>query len=357
MIIQLKDGTYRVFVDVGKDVHGKRVRRTKKCRTKRESESWERKFHAERERLRGRPVGMTLSEYVDTVFMPEKEAVLTNTSLDTYRADLRLRILPALGKYEMGSIDRAAVQKMVDGCSTPGTAKRSRELLRNIFNSAIERGLVENNPASGRFKIVGERRMEGMWLTTFDAHMPLLEAAQGTDVEPILVLGLCFGLRKGEILGAMWTDIEGDMLHISRGYVKHIGGVEMKPTKTPQSNRRIPIPEYAAERFAVMPHDDEYIVPGPLSPSTAAKRLKRWLVKNGQPLVTMQTLRHSFASAAINAGVPVPVVSRWLGHTNITTTYNRYVKATGSDLRREVDAIDTAMCQAAARNGTRDGTS
>ena len=85
-----------------------------------------------------------------------------------------------------------------------------------------------------------------------------------------------------------------------------------------------------------------------MHPHTADKRLRKItseVYDDGTPLpdITLYTLRHSFATACINAGIEVAKVSRWLGHSNISTTYNRYVRPILSDLESETSTIDKAL--------------
>lgn len=349
-IEKMPDGRWRVRVEMGRAWDGKRDRRSRTCRTKREAERAERELIAAG-RGNGSP---TLRGFVDSYWRPLK-AGLAQTSKDSYEQDLRLRILPALGDARLERIDRLAVQRMIDSCGTAKTARRARDLLRSILNEAVACGAASSNPAAGRFSFPGRRpagEPSGVWLTTFREHAALLSAAEGAgEVEKILLLGLCFGLRKGEILALDVGDLDFGRrtLRVRRGYVRTSRGNVLKETKTAKSARVLPMSAHAAERLAELTAGAP---PGPvcrsraggrLSPSTASKMLRRWLAENGQPAVTMQTLRHSFASACIDAGIDVAKVSAWLGHTNVTTTYNRYVKTRRKDLGAAVAAMDDAM--------------
>ena len=354
---KLSKGKWRVQVDVGTTWEGKRDRRTKTLRTYREAKEQEAEWLDEKKRLKGVLSRMTLGEYVKRFWWPTKQKTLQQTSLDSYEQDLRLRILPRFANVEFDKIDRLAIQKMINECGSASKAKSSRELMRAIINDAIESGAAASNPAAGRFvfprKQPKSEDARAAWLTTFEEHRSMLLAAQGAgEVEKIIVLGLCFGLRKEETLGLNVGDIDfrNDSIHISRAFVRSSAGNIEKVTKTPQSERDLPMSAYAKSRLSVLVSDLPPESPVCLSrtgsrlpPSTATKKLHRWLEANGQPMVTMQTLRHSFASACIDAGIDIAKVSALLGHTNITTTYNRYVKTKKKDLRTAVDVIDAAM--------------
>lgn len=354
---KIANGKWRVQVDVGTTWTGKRDRRTRTLPTKHEAKEQEAEWLDEKRRMRGLAGRMTLGDFVRLHWWPTKEQTLEQTSLDSYEQDLRLRVLPHFGNMELDKIDRLAVQKMINDCGSYSTAKRARDILRAILNDAIDCGAAAMNPAAGRFtfprKAIKEDDEEGCWLTTFADHRKLLEAAHGAgEVEKILVLGLCFGLRGEETLAldVCNLDFGARILRVRYAYVKSSKGNVFKRTKTPQSERELPMSDYAYDRLKAL--TDGLAPNSPvclsrsgkrLSPSTAYKMLRRWLAANGQPMVTMRTLRHSFASACIDAGIDIAKVSSWLGHTTITTTLNRYVKTQKKDLSSATDAMNAAM--------------
>lgn len=354
-VTKLKNGKWLVDVTVGKRWDGKRDRRTKRCATKKQAMELDERWNAEKLRSIGVATRMTLGDYVEHDWWPTKVKSLQQTSLDSYEQDLRLRIMPHFGHVELERIDRLAVQRMINECSSYSTAKRARDLLRAILNDAIGDGVATKNAAAGRFTL--PRRAEkpvqpsdrGVWLTTFAEHRAMLQEAQGAgEVEKIIVCGLCFGLRKEETLGLDVRDLDFERreIHVRRAYVKSSKGNILKPTKTLESERDLPMSDYAYTRLKALtmglPPESPLCLSRygrRLAPSTAYKMLKRWLEANGQPMVTMKTLRHSFASACIDAGVDIAKVSAWLGHTQITTTLNRYVKT----VRKDMDGVIFAM--------------
>lgn len=355
-IKKIANGKWRVQVDVGTMWNGKRDRRTRTLPTKREAQAQEDEWNEEKRRMRGLLTRMSLGDFVTRHWWPTKVQTLEQTSLDSYEQDLRLRVLPWFGNVDIDKIDRLSVQKMINSCGTYSTAKRSRDLLRAIINDAVDCGLASGNPAAGRY-VMPRREVRprsddsGVWLTTFEEHRSVLEAAKGSgEVEKIIVLGLCFGLRKEETLGLSVRDLDFErrLVTVRWSYVQTSKGNKMKRTKTAESERDLPMSDYAFERLREltegMAPDDPVCVARTgrrLSPSTAGKMVKRWVESNGQPAITIKSLRHSFASACIDAGVDIAKVSAWLGHTNITTTLNRYVKTRNKDLGAIASIMDS----------------
>lgn len=353
------NGRWRVQVDVGRRADGSRDRRTRTVATKREATAVEAELTRARDARGGMLRSCTLRQFVDGYWWPMKEASLRQTSLDSYEQDLRLRIMPRLASMELSAVTRADVQAMVTACGSQSTAKRARDLLRAIFNEAESAGFCEGNPAKGRFQMprkavhAADHDGDGAWLTSFAQHREVLDAARGAgEIEKIIVLGLCLGLRKEEILALDAGDLDfgAGVARIGASYVRTSKGNLEQPTKTPESTRAVPMPAYARRRLselaAGMAPGDPFVRSrsgARLSPSTATKMMRRFTEAEGLPPLTIRTLRHSFASACIDGGIDVAKVSRWLGHTNITTTYSKYVKAKGPDLGSAAGAIDEAL--------------
>lgn len=128
------------------------------------------------------------------------------------------------------------------------------------------------------------------------------------------------------------------------------GGRQLKVTKTKLSERDVPMPR------SLVPRMDRLNPPGStgpfivgadgkrISPSTAQKRWKaflRWCDGKGLdvPHVTIENMRHSFATSFLHAGGNIEDLSRILGHSDINTTYRRYMRPSVDDLRRGMDAV------------------
>lgn len=352
-IRKLADGRWQVQVDVGLRLDGSRDRRSKICRTERQAKKAEAELMARRIVNGGSSGRMLLEDFVEEYWLPEKKPLCTWDTYRAYESHLRNHILPALGKMNLCDIKHSHIQRMISGCATEKVAKNARSTLRNVLQMALDYGAIQSNPASSRgfrypARIQKMHTLHGEWLTDFRQHREVIEAARGTRAFAILVLGLCFGLRKGEILGLDWeqVDFEAGCIHIVQTYVRQEKGSAVKAPKTPGSVRDIPMTAYARELLAsILPERATGPVvrsaQGRMSPSGAAKALSRFTASHDVPAVTILSLRHSFATSAIRAGINVVSVSKWLGHSSVATTLNRYVKPLQQDLKADVaDVVD-----------------
>jgi len=346
----LSDGStvYDVRVYVGKTASGGYHRRCVTCQTMKAARAEEAKMISEREALRGRHGKMTLSTYIDHYYWPVAVKRLAATSLDTYEKEIRLRIKPALGKTDLRDINRFMIQSMIDGIATESVARKTLGTLKTILNEAKGDGLIIANPATAKYAMPskGLKRDEGVVLTTFDQiHQFLNIVSQDApqSLQRIVFTGLLLGLRPEERYALDWLDFDTDKktVTIDSAYVtasaKH-GGLQEKETKTPKSARVLPLPPDFMEWFDGLPCGGGAFIVGAngerISPSTAQKRWRRYLEKHPElPKVTIENMRHSFATAYLADGGRIEVLSRLLGHTNISTTINRYYRPDIDSLR------------------------
>ncbi len=185
----------------------------------------------------------------------------------------------------------------------------------------------------------------------------LLGCCRGDRFEGVFVLGATCGLRIGEALGVRWSDVdfEKGTLTVRRT----IWRGRTLPTKTDSSRRTIKLPRIALEALhRHREHTDEHLHDGSEgsgwvfptargNPHYAANFYKRdWkpmLKRAGLPPITFHQLRHGAASFLLSQGVPIPVVSRYLGHANPSITLSVYSHMIEDDEGRAGSAIDSIL--------------
>ena len=360
---RLKSGKWVADVVVGRRWDGRPDRRSETCETKAKAQKAERAMLLEKERRRGRITGrIRFREFVEEVYWPQKPGLRANTR-QGYERDLRLRLIPAFGDMYVDAINRYAIQRMISSCPTRKTATNARETLSSILSLAVEMGMLTVNPAGFRYQYPQPSALpeghDGAWLTTFAEHRALLgyvaERYPGEPEERIVVLGLCEGLRKVEIMGLDWEDVDlgASELTVRRSYGQGKGGTHLTDPKTPRARRTIPVWSYARERMEAWGPSSGPIVAGAgggrMSPVTAGTRIRRMVERgtygDGGPLphVTIKSLRHSFATACVNAGMEVTKLSAIMGHADIRTTEQYYVRQKIADLHGVGGIIDDAL--------------
>lgn len=357
---KLKDGTtvYDAILEYGYDLHGKRARETKTFRTRKEALEADAKAKETANALKNKTGRLTLKEYIDRCYWPIASRRLAATSLDTYEREIEKRIIPYLGNMSLDKIDRFSIQKMLDGLDSYSVAKKTLQTLKTILNESVDDGFIITNPACSRFAYPPKKnkRDNGLVLSTFEDIGSFIGVVIKDGSEPItrLVLtGLLLGLRPEERYALDYEDIDfkNRLVRVNKAYVTvspKRGSHAIKETKTAFSTRTVPMPQAFIDYVY---YDDEgtgaYIrnkSGDRLSPSTGRKMWVRFLDKHPElPKITLENMRHSYATSCLHAGMEISDLSRILGHSDINTTYRRYVKPQFSDMQKSMVSIDAIV--------------
>lgn len=285
---------------------------------------------------------------MDEHYWPIASRRLEATSLDTYEKEIRLRIRPSIGDVLLSDLTRRDIQGMLDCCATESVARKALGTLKTILNEAVGDGFMDSNPALAKYALPKKKgkRDNGLVLTNFADIASFIAKVQNDAPEAITKLvmaGLMLGLRPEERYALDYEDFdfEEGTVYVHGAYVTasktHVG-VQMKKTKTEYSNRLIPMPRPFVDWFYWTSNGSgAWIVNGSgerLSPSTARKMWNRYLDSHPEmPRLTIENMRHSFATACLHAGMNVADLSRMLVHSDINTTLRRYVKPDLANIR------------------------
>ncbi|MCY4551853.1 MAG: tyrosine-type recombinase/integrase [Defluviicoccus sp.] len=232
------------------------------------------------------------------------------------RFQLERRILPAFGSKRLDRISPAAVRRWFDRHSrtAPGNANQGLRLLRQIMNFAVACGHVKANPTNGirlnrgnKLSRFLSREEIARLHAVLDEHALKGTRRQQVDIIRLLLLTGC---RKGEIVNLRWSEVDGDMLVLGDGKT----GPRRVPLNAPARRVLERQPKEGSVFVFPSPHDPA----GPRTGDLALwYRIRR---EAGIEDCRLHDLRHTLASQAVMNGVPVPVVSRLLGHSSVSMT-------------------------------------
>jgi len=217
-------------------------------------------------------------------------------------------------------IEKYRLKRRADGMK-PATVNRERSCLVTCLQKAIEWERLEKNPALMVKKFREANAKER--ILTVDEMKRLLDAAS-PELRPVLVIGLNSAMRRGEILGLRWKDVD---------FVK--GFILIGDSKSGKS-RRIPMNALVFETLHEMNRKREFVFENP-DTRTAVKDVKtafkgacrRAEIKG----VRFHDLRHTAASRMIELGADIVSVKEILGHASIQMTM-RYCHPTDESKRR-----------------------
>ena len=280
-------------------------------------------------------------------------------------------LLPALGPVALDKLTPAHVERMtadlVASGLAPRTAAHARVTLRRALSDAVRDGLVHRNVAAlARPPRVTRRTIEpGRDYLEAAQLRRLLAVAAEYRVGALVTVAATTGLRRGELLGLSWDDIDwtAGTLTVRRTMARAwAGGYELSAPKTGRSRRAVNLAavtvnalrreqrEQAAERDAAGTAWQDIAglvftdaIGRPMGAEAAYRAFRDLLTAADLPMIPFHGLRHSAATALLSAGVPLRVVSDLLGHSGIAITADYYAHVE-RDLRRDAaDAMDRAL--------------
>jgi integrase len=289
---------------------------------------------------------------IDWLENTHKRSVRPRT-YERYKQAIDLHIIPALGRYQLQKLTVQQVQafyaKEEDKGIAPATIIYHHSVLHNALGKAVAWGLISRNVCD-LASLPRKQHYEIQPLTAVQAQK-FLDTVHGHRWEALFALALTTGMRRGELLGLKWQDInlETGILQVRRilsrvptqmANREHVY-VEAEP-KTAKSRRSIAIAPFALE--VLKQHYEQQLeakmkagtswqwhdyvfctsVGTHLGPNHVVEEFKKLLTQAGLPNIRFHDLRHSAASLLLTVGVHPKIVQEVLGHTQISMTMDIY---------------------------------
>ena len=230
---------------------------------------------------------------------------------------------------------------------SPKTIKHYLTFVSDVMQYAVRLGMIKDNPCRGGRITVPKAPPTEREVYSLEEAQRFLESLDQAPVKykAFFTLAIYGGLRRGELLGLEWKDLDFDahIIHIRRTslYLSD-RGVYTDTTKTAKSTRTLKLPaavfavlrqlraEQAEERLKLgdlWQGEDRLFTNldgSPLFPNTPYNWLQRFCKTTGQRFLGIHAFRHLNASLLIDAGADVALVSKSLGHSQVSTTLNIY---------------------------------
>ena len=366
------DGLWVGTVDLGY-VDGKRKRRTVYATTQKAAAA---KVKAERTK-QGSGVNITakretLGAYLARWLADVKVSDRAPKTIDQYDRLVTKHLIPDLGHVMLDKLTASDVNRWLRAKRAgdevkkvkplaPKTCNHLRGILRAALNQAIRDGLIARNPVAATKPVKGGSRQIDP-LTTAEMRTFLATVA-GDPNELLYRVTLTLGLRLGEALGLTWANVDLD------GTAPWAGGhpalrieatlqripkpdgttgsmLATKEPKTPKSRRTLTIPPQLvpllkAHRKAHMANAYVFTTPigTPIDPRNALRGFHDACNLAGIPRRRFHDLRHTAVTAALAQGIPLLVVSRMLGHSQLSTTSDTYAHILNDDLAAATETL------------------
>ena len=361
-----KDGRWEGRYTAGRDPEtGKAIYKNVLGKTQAEAKAKLKAAIEEAKGLDAAKVGRyTVGQWMEVWFEHYAKVKVRPSSHQTYRGYIDNHIKPNIGKIplekltslelqkfykkllEKGRVDRLESKHQSKGLSAK-TVRNIHQIISSAMKLAQEQKLISTNPADG----CALPRLEHREMQTLPVEQlqSFLREARDSGVFELYYLELATGLRRGELLGLKWEDIDlerGD-LRVRRQIARINGEVVEAPLKTKNAYRTLPLAEDTIgvlEAQRKKTGSSQWVFPsttgGPISPDSVLHMLHRVLKRAGLPRVRFHDLRHTFATHALASGVDVKTLSGILGHTRAAFTLDTYTHTTGDMQKRAAEIVE-----------------
>lgn len=324
---------------------------------------------------------------VDSWFKVWKEEYAANNMRENTLAHVDsmylYHIKPEIGHMKMQEVRTEHIQMLLNKMKKENYStdfmKRVRNVVSQMFKQAYKNDMIYRNPVDNAVTPSGKEKKEHRVLTEKEQRT-FLEYAKGNDYELIFVLGLSTGMRIGEIQALQWKNIDFKNMVVNiEGTLIKVDGKEYTkgPTKTKSSKRSVPLLPDVAKRLKE--HRKEQLkyrlilgaewqqvtgledllfctpIGRPLSRSVIYNAIDRIIEQinhderikakeaGRSPEVfehfSSHTMRHTFATRALENGIPPKVVQELLGHSTIKTTMDIYTHVLPKTKNDEIQKI------------------
>ena len=367
-IHQLKDGSWEARIMIGRNTNGNPKFKTFTSKKRNVVATKLADYIANRKDEPQNAADYTMEKWLLKWF---DDYVDKNVKLSTkvsYEGIIKNHLIPQIGHIKLSNLKKVDIDKMYRTLLSSGRADRkgglSVKTIRNValvlhkaLSEAVKCEYITRNPAdiasvpTLRSENSSKKDIEVLSKTDQQSLM----AACGEDVYGVAILtALYTGLRKGEFLGLKWSDIDfqAKTMTISRQLNRlkdYSPNAKAKTrlrlqedTKTQSSHRTIAMPDSLVEILLghrerqknakkswgksyqendmVFAREDGYYI----DPTTFGDHYQKVLNKAGLGHYTIHALRHTFATRALEAGIPIKVVSQILGHAGVQITMETY---------------------------------
>ncbi len=311
---------------------------------------------------------LMVGEYLDRWLSDSVCGTLRESTFSRDKYLVTNHIKPVLGRLKLGNLSAMHLQRLyrerLDSSLSGSTVQKVHHVLHKALSQAVRWGLIPRNPADA-VKAPRASSKEMRPLSASEARR-LLEAARDDRLEALYVLAVHTGMRRGELLGLKWEDVdlEGSTVRVCRTLTRVENGrrLALGEPKTKKSRRTVRLTPRAVEvlrrhrarqaqkklKVGGVYQDQGLVFAGEtgslINPSNLRQRSFAPLLKRaGLPRITFHDLRHTCASLLFQRNVHPKFVQELLGHASVAITLDTYSHMLPGMGGEAADAIGEAL--------------
>jgi integrase len=326
------------------------------------------------------PSRLTLTEWTRDHWLPRQRGRVKPSTFDSYRRNLEIHVLPRIGSTRLQSLQPSALEQLYGDLMTSGrcdgsgglsarTVSYIHRIVHNTLSDALDAGIVRVNAAARARPPRPHAANAPRHAWTAGELARFLAVAEQSPLGAAWRLAAMTGMRRGEILGLRWHDVDLANARVAVRQARVAVGYEVV-TSSPKTRRVRTVDLDQGTVAALQRHRDRPVGAmvdqgvraadrdlvfrrldgAPMHPHSLSKAFDRLVAQAGLPRIRLHDLRHTHASIALAAGVPVKVVSERLGHASPAFTLSQYAH-TLPGMQREAAELVAGLVEA-TRNAT-----
>lgn len=354
-----KSGTWFFVVDIGEGPRGERRQtRRRDFRTKKEAqEALDDVRKSVRTARYVSPQKRTLGQYLTEDWLPAARINLEESTWASYRRYIDVHVIPRIGGVRLQALDAGTLNGFYgelltsgrkdgkEGGLSPRTVRYIATIIHRALNEAVELGLLVRNPAdAARPPRPRDAKAPAMQTWTGGELEEFLRRAASNRYQPAWLFLATTGCRRGEAVGLCWSDVDletgrvsirqaitaidhkikmGSRTKTARARVVEIDTrtvAVLKTWKAHQAQEKLILGVGYQDHGLVFCHPDGR----PYHPERFSREFDRMVERLAVRRIRLHDLRHTWASLALQAGVPLKVVSERLGHATSAVTADIY---------------------------------
>lgn len=317
---------------------------------------------------------ITVAQYARHWLLTIAPAKASGKTRERYGEIIEKHIVPHVGQVELQKLDGAQIdcfyaklgtngRRDGKGGLSPQSVRHIHRLLSLVLASAVKAKKLGTSPMAAVQTTPKVRRSDIQILDDTEIAT-LFRHLKGKPLYAPVLLAASTGMRRGEVLGVRWKDLDLDKATLEVAQVVELvaGKMTLKEPKTDRSWRTIALPDRLVQELRTYRKEQaeyclklgvgrfELMFPnwdGSLrNPSHFTKAFSREVVAAKLPHVTFHGLRHTHITHLLRSNVPVHVVSARAGHANPTVTLNIYAHLLPGQQEGAAAVMDAALRQA-----------
>lgn len=287
----------------------------------------------------------TVSRYLQD-WLEFRTPSLAPSTLDGYFRSLKNHISPQIGSVMLEELTPSDVLRCLAPLCADGKTRQAqlvRVLLRCALQDAVRMGLISHNPADAVRQPAHRKECIKYW--TPETIHKFVSAQRFSPLYHVWLLALLCGLRRGELLGLRWSDVDlsAAQIHVCNQRMLINGTLIDRPPKSAAGVRDIPLPAVLVTALTRARRSAASVYVCPLTPQQLRRELGKACAAAGVPTLHIHGLRHSMATAALEAGVDIKVLQTLLGHSHFSVTADTYLHPSSSIRAGAVAALAASV--------------